>query len=188
MCSARGHFLFTSHVGKPLCVWDRRSMSAPLHESEQLGCFRWINPTVGILNIKRYFSSFKWHAFDCVTLILWNDTLTAEGPRHNCKWLDACFDAWNSQIKVLGFPLPCSREYPTRLLLGPPARAAAHSAMYLEVDAGGDVLVGRAENGKGQDDRLPQSDDHRPAERNFLRCHHHLHALSKSSRCCVGQA
>jgi hypothetical protein len=80
MCSARGHFLFTSHVGRPLCVWDRRSMSMPVHESQQLGNFSW--------------------------------------------------------------------EYPPAMPLPAPARGAAHSALYLEVDPGGDVLVGRAENGK----------------------------------------
>lgn len=61
-------------------MWDKRNMSSPVHESEQLGSF--------------------------------------------------------------------SREYPP-MPLPRPGRGAAHSAFYLAVDPGGDVLVGRAENGEG---------------------------------------
>ena len=81
MCSAggsHGSYLFTSHVGAPLCCWDKRNMSLPVHESQQLGSY--------------------------------------------------------------------SRAYPP-MPLPPPQRAAAHSAMWLECDPGGDLLVGRAENG-----------------------------------------
>ncbi|KAK9868483.1 hypothetical protein WJX84_003184 [Apatococcus fuscideae] len=33
---ARDHYVFTSHVGAPLCTWDRRYMSMPLHQEDRL--------------------------------------------------------------------------------------------------------------------------------------------------------
>ncbi|KAL3160385.1 hypothetical protein ABBQ32_010710 [Trebouxia sp. C0010 RCD-2024] len=36
MACARGHFLFTSHVGSPLTVWDNRQMSHVLYEEDHL--------------------------------------------------------------------------------------------------------------------------------------------------------
>ncbi|DBB07120.1 TPA: hypothetical protein ACH3X1_011694 [Trebouxia sp. C0004] len=39
MTCARGNFLFTSHVGAPLAVWDKRQMSHAVYEEEYLGNF-----------------------------------------------------------------------------------------------------------------------------------------------------
>ncbi|DBA70062.1 TPA: hypothetical protein ACH3X2_012309 [Trebouxia sp. C0005] len=39
MTCARGHYLFTSHVGAPLAVWDKRQMSHAVYEEEYLGNF-----------------------------------------------------------------------------------------------------------------------------------------------------
>lgn len=36
---ARQHYVFTSHAGAPLAVWDRRRMSCPLYEEEHLPHF-----------------------------------------------------------------------------------------------------------------------------------------------------
>jgi hypothetical protein len=44
-----------------------------------------------------------------------------------------------------------SRGYPPHMPFQAPVRAAAHSALYLCVDAGGDQLVGRADNGAATD-------------------------------------
>ena len=41
-----------------------------------------------------------------------------------------------------------SHGYPPQMPFQAPLRAASHSALYLSIDAGGDQLVGRAENGK----------------------------------------
>ncbi len=41
-----------------------------------------------------------------------------------------------------------SHGYPPQMPFKAPLRAATHSALYLSLDAGGDQLVGRAENGK----------------------------------------
>ncbi|BDA47315.1 hypothetical protein COCOBI_10-1610 [Coccomyxa sp. Obi] len=79
MCCARGTYIFTSHVGKPLCVYDKRSMSMPVWEEEQLGNY--------------------------------------------------------------------SRHYPESMPLPEPTRPSEHNGMYLDVDEGGDMLVGRAANG-----------------------------------------
>jgi hypothetical protein len=35
IASSRQHYVFTSHAGTALCVWDLRSMSAPLYEQSQ---------------------------------------------------------------------------------------------------------------------------------------------------------
>ena len=40
-----------------------------------------------------------------------------------------------------------SHGYPSHMPFKAPMRAAAHSALYLCVDSGGDQLVGRADNG-----------------------------------------
>ena len=40
-----------------------------------------------------------------------------------------------------------SHGYPPHMPFQSPLRAASHSALYLSVDAGGDQLVGRADNG-----------------------------------------
>ncbi|KAL3156911.1 hypothetical protein ABBQ38_001175 [Trebouxia sp. C0009 RCD-2024] len=39
MPSARGNYLFTSHFGTPLAVWDKRQMSHVVYEEEYLGNF-----------------------------------------------------------------------------------------------------------------------------------------------------
>ena len=90
MCTARARdtYLFTSQVGAPLCCWDKRNMSCPVHESQQLGSF--------------------------------------------------------------------SRSYPA-LPLQPPLQAATHSAMWLETDPGGDLLIGRADNGAKTPSLVPLS-------------------------------
>eukprot|EP00884_Botryococcus_braunii_P020162 jgi/Botrbrau1/682/Bobra.160_2s0006.1 len=36
---ARSHYLFTSHAGNPLCVWDLRQMSVQVYEEERLGSY-----------------------------------------------------------------------------------------------------------------------------------------------------
>ena len=83
MCSAggsRGTYLFTSHAGMPLCCWDKRNMSIPVHESKELFIY--------------------------------------------------------------------SRSYPPMPLTPPHSgRDPVHSAIWLESDPGGDLLIGRTYDG-----------------------------------------
>lgn len=48
-----------------------------------------------------------------------------------------------------------SHGYPPHMPFKAPVRAAAHSALYLCVDSGGDQLVGRADNGAATDALTP---------------------------------
>ncbi len=41
-----------------------------------------------------------------------------------------------------------SRHYPESMPLPEPTRPSEHNGMYLDVDEGGDILVGRAANGE----------------------------------------
>jgi hypothetical protein len=49
-----------------------------------------------------------------------------------------------------------SHTYPIGMPLPAPSRPSNHDAMFLDVDADGDTLVGRADNGKSAFDLLQQ--------------------------------
>ena len=92
MCTAggtRGTYLFTSHAGTPLCCWDKRNLSFPVHQC-------------------------RLEHLDHLGLVQQPSTSSSPHPR---------------------MPLP------------QPRRAAKHSGLWLETDPGGDLLIGRAENG-----------------------------------------
>ena len=64
-----------------------------------------------------------------------------------------------------------SHGYPPQMPFQAPLRAASHSALYLSVDAGGDQLVGRAENGRSALHTIEHSVCAPNAAQLFFMCH-----------------
>ena len=73
-------------------------------------------------------------------MVLWQSCSTRE-EHSDCRCMS--MPVWEEQ-QLGNF----SHGYPPQMPFKAPLRAATHSALYLSLDAGGDQLVGRAENGK----------------------------------------
>ncbi|KAK9823580.1 hypothetical protein WJX72_003975 [[Myrmecia] bisecta] len=142
MRCARDHFIFTSHSGQPLCVWDKRYMSTTVYEEEYLANFPMpageggadLMPfgcpartgehqglfldTDGDLLVGRAENGMTW-LWDLSTTLGW-----AQGGGLTGSWLDRALndyiEAWR-EYRDWPIPLgacPCDTSIPTTLLRG----------------------------------------------------------------------
>lgn len=136
-CPGRPQYVFTSHAGTALAVWDRRAMSLPLYEHR--GALTWGSASAGAGWANDPTDPGSWGAGGCPFAQCTQPEAGPGGSQQACwpgQWRGGAVMEWH------GGPAPAAAALPQAVAIAEPPR---HRALWLDCD--GDVLLGRADDG-----------------------------------------